>query len=101
MTQTHSVIIVLAFLALALPYVQRAKHPDYKVLAAYLLFVSTWVLSAAVVYVLLVGVASVTGISGFLSRPEGTLLSLALIFVPAFFLARWLIKRRPRRMWAP
>lgn len=86
----------LLFLVLAVPYTRTAKHAKVKPLAAYLIFV---LLFTAVSFVLFAGLSwllIVTGQTALLDRPLGALVFLALVFVPAFVVARWQLRQPPK-----
>ena len=87
----------VAALIIAVPYVRHAKHPSMKPLAAYLMF--TMALSAAAIglFVALSEWIVAVGVSDTLDAPFAAAFFLTAVFVPAFLLARWLIRRPPRR----
>ena len=95
MTETLAFAIWLILLALAFPYVRRTKHPRVKTLAAFMLFVMLFSVVSATVFFVLSWVAAAAGWASALTNVLWALLFLALIFVPAFLAARWLIKRPP------
>ncbi len=93
-------ILWIAFLVLAIPYVRRARHPLAPLLAAYLVFVGVFSLCAALLFVTLARVLVGLDMTAWLERPVGAAIFLALVFVPAFLIARWQLRqpaRRPRR----
>jgi hypothetical protein len=91
MTEILALAIWLILLGLALPWVRRAKHPRVRPLAAFLLFS---VVSGSLYFALL-WIALAVGWAPVLAKAPGVLLFLALVFVPAFLFARWMIKRPP------
>lgn len=93
MTETLALAIWLILLALAFPYVRRAKHPDTPTLAAFLLFVMLFSVVSATLFFALSWIAASTGWASALAKPHWALLFLALVFLPAFLFARWMIKR--------
>lgn len=95
MKETLAIVVWLALLGLALPYVRRAKHPDVKPLAAFMMFVILFSLVGALLFLALSWLALETGRAAALGHPLGALVFLALVFLPAFLLARWVIKRPP------
>jgi Zn-dependent protease with chaperone function len=95
MTETFALAIWLILLALAFPYVRRAKHPDTPTLAAFLLFVMLFSVVSTTLFFVLSGIAASTGWASALTKPFWALLFLALVFLPAFLFARWMIKRPP------
>jgi len=95
MTETLALTIWLILLVLAFPYVRRAKHPQVKLLAAVLLFVMLFSVVSGSLFFALSWIAVVTGWASALSNAFWALLFLAPVFIPAFLLARWMIKRPP------
>lgn len=95
MTETLALAVWLILLALAFPYVRRARHPDTPTLAAFLLFVMLFSVVAATLFFLLLAIAAQAGWGDALARPYWALPFLALVFLPAFLFARWMIKRPP------
>ena len=95
MTETLAWAIWLILLALAFPYVRRAKHPQVKPLAAFLLFVMLFSVVSGSLFFALSWIAVKTGWASALSNAFWALLFLALVFIPAFLFARWMIKRPP------
>lgn len=91
----------IVLLAAAFPYVQHAKHSQARTLAAYLLFVAIFALVAAVLYTLIGGIIAALGFGGALDNPVAALLFVAAIFVPAFLIARWQVRRPPHRRMMP
>ena len=101
MTETLALIIWLILLVLAVPYVRRAKHPQVKTLAAVLLFVMLFSVVSGSLFFALSWIAVVTGRASALSNAFLALLFLALVFMPAFLFARWMIKRPPLNRAVP
>lgn len=95
MTETMALILWLILLALAFPYVRRAKHPEAKTLAAFLLFVMLFSVVAGTLFFGLSRIAVGLGLASDLANPVWALPFLALIFAPAFLFARWMIRRPP------
>jgi prolipoprotein diacylglyceryltransferase len=95
MTGTIAVAVWLILLALAFPYVRRARHPQSKTLAAFLLFVTLFSVVGATLFYVLTGVAVALGRAEALNNPLWALLLVAMTFIPAFLAARWIIKRPP------
>lgn len=95
MKETLAVVMWLILLALALPYVRRAKHPDVKPLAAYMMFVIVFLLVGSLLFLALSWLALEIGLAPALSDPLGALVFLALVFLPAFLTGRWVIRRPP------
>jgi hypothetical protein len=95
------VLATLLLLVASFPYVQRARHPETRLLAAYLLYVGTFVLVTAVAYFVVGWLVAWAGLGEALTRPWGAALFLILVFVPAFAIARWQIKRPPMQSPLP
>lgn len=91
-------LIWLALMLLAIPYVRRAKHPRADFVSAYMVFVILFSVAAVVMYTLLLLLLG--GLSGleWLHHPIGAAAFLVLVFGPAFLLGRWLLKKPPRGM---
>ena len=85
-----------AFLAGAVFYTQEARHPETKALAAYLIFVTVFSVVALAVFGGLTTVLRGLGYTDMLEEPLWIAAFLAAVFLPAFFLARWQIKKPPR-----
>lgn len=90
-----------AFMMGAIFYTQEARHPDTKPLAAYLIFVTVFSTAAFVVFGGLTVLLQVLGQAGLLSNPGAALIFLMAVFLPAFFLARWQLRKPPRRGHLP
>jgi quinol-cytochrome oxidoreductase complex cytochrome b subunit len=90
-------LIAVVILALSLPYAQRARHPSTKPLAAYLIFVTVFVVVGFVLFVALVWIG--TGLDLLEHEPNllAGLVLAVLVAVPAFFAARWQIRKPPRQ----
>jgi hypothetical protein len=95
MTETLALVIWLILLALAFPYVRRAKHPETPTLAAFMLFVMLFSVVGATLFFALSWLAVKAGWALALANPVWALLFLALVFAPAFLFARWMITRPP------
>jgi hypothetical protein len=91
----------VVILVAAIPYVLHIRHPEQKPFAAYLIFVSVFVVTAAVLFRLLAQLASTYGLGATLNAPAPALLFLALVFLPAVALATWLARKPPWRPGPP
>jgi len=89
------------FLGLAIPYVRRAKPPSARPFAAYLVFVAVFALCAAILFFGLTSLLVGLRMSDWLAHPVDVAVFLALVFVPAFLIARWQLRRPPRQPRAP
>ncbi|NDP49551.1 MAG: hypothetical protein GZ085_14420 [Sulfuriferula multivorans] len=97
-TQSLGIILWFVLLLLAIPYVRRAKHPRTKPLAAYMVFVTLFSVGAAVMFSVLLMLLSGYGGLDALHNVPGAALFLVLVFVPAFLLGRWQLKKPPRQV---
>jgi hypothetical protein len=96
-SQTLGVILGIVVMLLAIPYVRRAKHPRAKLLAAYLVFATLFTVGSIVLYSALLTLLNRFIGLDFLQHPLGAVVFLALVFVPAFLLARWQLKKPPQQ----
>lgn len=96
-TQSLGVILWLSLMLLAIPYVRHAKHPRAKPVAAYMVFVTLFSVGSIVMYSVLLLLLAWYGGLGYLHQPLGAAIFLALVFVPAFLLGRWELKKPPRQ----
>jgi hypothetical protein len=90
-----------AFMAGAVFYTQEARHPETKPLAAYLIFVTIFSVVALAIFGGLTAVLRGLGQTDLLEEPLSVAVFLAAIFLPAFFLGRWQIKKPPREVPYP
>jgi len=95
MSPTMTVAAALLLVAAAYPYVRRAKHPETRMLVAYLLFIGVFALVAAALFLAVSGILVAVGIADRLERPLGAALFLLVICLPAFLLARRQVRRAP------
>lgn len=93
---TGSLILLAAF-----PYVMRIRHPDQKLFAAYLIFISVFIAVAAVLFSLLVQLANVLHLLDRLDNVLVMLVFLMLVFLPAISMATWLARKPPWRQGPP
>lgn len=101
MQEILAIAVWLILLALAVPYVRRTRHPDVKPLAAFMMFIILFSLVGGLLFLTLSWLALETGQAAALRHPLGALVFLALVFVPAFLLARWVIRRPPMNRPVP
>lgn len=85
-----------AFLAGAVFYAREARHPDSKPLAAYLIFVAIFSAAALTIFGGLTSLLQALGRADLLERPLWAAAFLAAVFLPAFLLGRWQLKKPPR-----
>ncbi len=82
-------------------YTQRARHPDAKPLAAYLIFVTLFSAVAFFLFGAFTFLLEASGRTGLLGTWPGAVAMLVAVFVPAFFIGRWQLKKPPRRPRLP
>ena len=92
-----TLIVWIAFAIIAFFYVRRFRHPSTPLLAAYLLFVSLFTLTAFLIFAAGTWLLHAVGAIGALSNPFGAGLFLTVVFVPAFLVARWQLGKPPRQ----
>ncbi len=85
------------FLAVTVPYALRARHPRQKPVAAIAIFVFIFSAVAFFLYSALTWLLVLAGAAQVLARPWAAVPFLIVVFVPAFLLARWQIRKPPRR----
>jgi len=94
---TISMLAWIAVLVASMPYVNHIRHPDQQPVAAYLIFMFAFLVSAAAFYGLL---SLLPGMLETESQPGeilDTVFILLLVFTPAFLTARWLAGKPPWR----
>ncbi len=94
-TQWIVIVVWLGLFILAVPLVQRIRHPDQRLLAAYLIFVTLFTVASALLFWLLSWLAVILNVSDALERLFPAIVFLLLVFGPAFALAIWQA-RKPR-----
>lgn len=82
-------------------YSEQRRHPAAKALAAYLIFVTVFSVTAFVIYGALILLLQALGRVALLSNPVLAAVFLLVVFVPAFLLARWQLKKPPARPHRP
>lgn len=97
-SQSMGIILGIALMLLAIPYVRHAKHPRAKPLAAYMVFVTLFSVGAIVMYSFLLILLDWSVGLDLLQHPLGAAIFLALVFVPAFLFGRWQLKKPPRQI---
>jgi hypothetical protein len=86
-----------AFMMAAIFYTQEARHPETRALVAYLIFVTVFTVTAFVAFSTLTLLLQAAGLAHSLEHPAAAIGFLAAVFLPAFFLARWQLRKPPRR----
>ena len=93
--------IWIVFLLAAILYAQHARHPQAKALAAYLVFVTVFTVTAFVIFAAVIFALQALGATAILGRPVVEAVVLVLVFVPAFFIARWQLRKPPSHWGQP
>jgi len=96
-----SIAVGVVLLLAAIPYVARIRHPQQKLLAAYLIFMFIFVTAAVVLYTGLAMLAVALDLAHLLSQPLPVLLFLLLVFLPAIALGTWQARKPPWRQGPP
>jgi hypothetical protein len=98
-------IIALALWAMLLAaaplYTGQARNPQTRPLAAYLIFAALFTLVAAAIFAAIVVVVTATGHDALLAGPLAMSAVLVVMFVPAFAVARWQLRKPPGRPERP
>ena len=84
------------FLLAAIYITRRDRHPRIRPLAAYLIFVTVFTMASFVFFAAIIVLLGALGQERTLANPIATVIVLLVIFVPAFFIARWQIRKPPR-----
>ncbi len=92
---------VAAFLFLAWPVAQWAKHPAMKPVAAWLVFVSAFALAGAAAFLVLLSVVAAAAATEALYRPVWAALAAFAIIASGAAAARYAVRRAPRREGPP
>ncbi len=90
-----------AFLVAAIFYTRRARHPGVRPLAAYLIFIIVFTVTSFAIFAASTALLQALGAAGALTDPAAAVLFLAAVFVPAFLVARWQLRRPPRQPRKP
>jgi len=94
-TRILALIVWLLLLAIAVPYVRRVKHPETPTLAAAMLFVTLVSVISGSLFFALGWAASSAGWAHALGDPVFAVVFVAIVFLPGFLVARWVIGRPP------
>lgn len=81
-----------AILIAAIFYTRRARHPEARPLAAYLIFVIVFTIASFVIFGALINLLQAIDWAPVLANPIIAALFLFLVFAPAFFIARWQLR---------
>lgn len=85
-----------AFLFAAAYYTRRGRHPRMRPLAAYLIFGTVFIVASFTLFAAAIVLIGSFGQERALGNPIVATIFLLLVFVPAFLLAHWLIRKPPR-----
>ena len=95
---TIAALVLWAVLLIAAAfYTKWARHPDAKPLAAFMIFVIVFSVFSFVVFATLAAILQALGRTEILTNPAVAILFLLVVFVPAFLVARWQLRRPPHR----
>jgi hypothetical protein len=94
-------VLWLLLLAGAVFYVRRARHPDSKPIAAYLIFVTVFSVAAFALFTVFAALLEWAGEAALLANPLGAAAFLVAVFLPAFLIGRWQLRRPPLRSPRP
>jgi len=83
------------FLAAAPLYTSRARNPQTRPLAAYLIFAATFTISSFVIFAVIIAALSALGQLQALADPIAAAAFLLAVFIPAFVVARWQVRKPP------
>ncbi len=100
-TYWTALLLGAALLLAAIPYVRKIRHPEQKPLAAYLIFISVFLVVAALLFRLLLWLAARLDLEAALDDPGPALLFIALVFLPAIAVAAWQARKPPWRSNPP
>ena len=92
-----SIIFGLVILTLAIPYVTRIRHPQQKPLAAYLIFVSVFVMASGILFTVVGWLVGMFELESSLEEAGGALLFLTLVFLPTIVISTHLARKPPLR----
>jgi len=84
-----ALIIWLAILVLSVIYVLRRRDRSQQPVAAAAIFVTAFTAAAVVLFFVLGWLVEILGITDMLTSVFGGIVFLALVFVPAWLVARW------------
>jgi len=90
-----------AFMMAAIFYTQEARHPETGALVAYLVFATIFTTSAFVAFSGLCLLVQAVEVTDSLAHPAAAVAFQLGVFLPAFFIARWHLRRPPRRAGLP
>lgn len=95
------ILVGIAILVLAIPFVSHIRHPAQKPMAAYLIFLFVFAAASFVLFNLLGWLAARAGLGPALGTPGPAVAFLVLVFLPALGLATWQARKPPSRRGLP
>lgn len=99
--QSFAIIVGVAILAAAVPYVARIRHPEQKLFAAWLIFVFSFGAAAFILFGVMSWLAVQLNMGATLDNPAAAALFLLLVFAPAVALGTWQARKPPWRQAPP
>lgn len=94
-------LVGIALLAAAIPIATRVRHPEQKPFAAYLIFITIFVVVTMVLFNVLGWLAGLLGLGSALKKVGAILLLAILASLPALMLAIWQVRKPPLRRGPP
>jgi hypothetical protein len=94
-------LVGIALLAAAIPVAARVRHPEQKPFAAYLIFITIFVVVTMLLFNLLGWLAGLLGLGAALEEVGAILLLAVLASLPALGLAIWQVRKPPMRRGPP
>ncbi|HSJ47996.1 MAG TPA: hypothetical protein VLA26_04040 [Gammaproteobacteria bacterium] len=94
-------LVGVALLAAAIPVAAHVRHPEQKPFAAYLIFITIFVVVTMVLFNVLGWLAGLLGLASTLKEVGAILLLAILASLPAFALAIWQVRKPPMRRGPP
>ncbi|MGD8809961.1 MAG: hypothetical protein PVG24_10170 [Gammaproteobacteria bacterium] len=91
----------IVFIVAAIVYATRARHPETRPLAAFMIFTIVFTTIAFSLFAALTLLAQAMALDAALRNPVAAAIFLAIVFLPAFLGARYVIRRPPRRRAPP
>ena len=83
------ILLGLVLLAAAIPVVARIRHPDQKPFAAYLIFITIFIVVTMLLFKILGVISAMLGLDSVLDESGLMLALLILAMLPAILLAAW------------
>ena len=83
------------FLVAAIFYTRQARNPRTQPLAAYLIFSALFTMTSFAIFAVVIIALNALGRTEFLDRPIAAAVFLLVVFVPAFLVATWQVRKPP------